>query len=374
MALQLIQQPGEVSFSGDPIVVKVKTTLTGKTFLRIQMKCAVTLYRDGESRSYEESYSYEVSTDGVALFNVGEAIKTAFDAFSSQEVTSSGIEQLLFAAKYKLIFHEVYLDGRIEVTEGQLESSEYKAVMGELTEYERMIASSADTAAILGDGRVMSRKPEGERLVKGRGITIPMINTKTDTVSVTAKQDEITREVSIHTGGAFVPKTLTLDDSWMRPEAVKLITSVGETLLKYIIDPHPGLVSFLFINGFGMIESATAETKETLAFEGGSETYTVSKEIGFRPNTSICSYAQHFKGRLKMSSGYTTLEWAEWWITEFVTTRKAWMWYEDKWIPVAIIPEESNKLYDLSKPGLVAVNFEVRYSFTGGTRNLFVKS
>lgn len=95
MAIQFIQQPGAVSFSGDPIIAKVKTTLSGKTFLRVQAKCAVTVYRDGESYDYAENFSYEVGSDGVAVFSVNDTIKTAFGIYASQEVTSAGIQQTL---------------------------------------------------------------------------------------------------------------------------------------------------------------------------------------------------------------------------------------------------------------------------------------
>jgi hypothetical protein len=73
-----------------------------------------------------------------------------------------------------------------------------------------------------------------------------------------------------------------------------------------------------------------------------------------------------------MSSGFVNREWAEWWLTEFVVTRKAWMYDNGTYIPDAIIPEETNKLYDRAKPGLISVNFSVRYGFSGSTLNSFV--
>ena len=372
MAIQFIQQPGAVSFSGDPIIAKVKTTLSGKTFLRVQTKCAVTVYRDGESYDYAENFSYEVGSDGVAVFSVNDTIKTAFGIYVSQEVTSAGIQQTLFAAKYKLTFQEVYLDGMVEVTEGKLESSEYKAVMGALTEFERLTSPSADTSSILGNGRILSRKPAMERVVKGMRIAVPAVSTKTDTIAYYVKQGETKKEFSVHTGGILVPKTLSLADDWLKEGEVEIGVS-GEIVRKYVAAPHRNLISFLFLNSFELLESVTAESRESLTYEIESETYVVGKEIGFRPNTSLLSYSDPASGKLKMSSGYVSPEWAEWWLSDFVVTRRAWMWKENRWIPVAIIPEESNKLYDRSKPGLVAVNFEVRYSFAGGTQNSFVK-
>ena len=131
--------------------------------------------------------------------------------------------------------------------------------------------------------------------------------------------------------------------------------------------------NFIFLNGFGMLESITAVTKESLEYEIQSETYAVPQEIGFRGNTQVVNYANSPEATFGMSSGFVNREWAEWWVNEFIVTRKAWVLHEGRYIPVAIIPDDTVSLYDKSKPGLMAVNFSVRYSFTGGTHNSFIR-
>ena len=142
---------------------------------------------------------------------------------------------------------------------------------------------------------------------------------------------------------------------------------------QYVVDSSPDMRHFLFINGFSLIESVTAFTKYSMEYDIQSDTYSVPKEIDFRQNTQIINYAQDPLATFGMSSGYVNREWAEWWISEFLTTKSAWMLVGSRFLPVSIIPEETTEIYDRSKPGLLAVNFSVRFSFTGGTYNSFVR-
>jgi hypothetical protein len=52
MAIQVLQQPPQIAFAGDPIVVKAKTTLSGKTFLRIKITVNSTLLPDYRLKPY----------------------------------------------------------------------------------------------------------------------------------------------------------------------------------------------------------------------------------------------------------------------------------------------------------------------------------
>ena len=133
MAIQVIQQPASISFAGDPIIVKAKTTLTGKTFLRIKLKCDVTAYRNSEQHTFSEPYSFEVASDGVATFNVGSTVKTALSRVIVQSADSGEVEQTMYAAKFKLTYKEAFIDGMIEIEEGQVVSEEYHAIPGSLT-------------------------------------------------------------------------------------------------------------------------------------------------------------------------------------------------------------------------------------------------
>ena len=124
MAIQVVQQPGAISFAGDPIIAKVKTTLTGKTFLRVKLKCDVTVFRNSEEHTYSEPYSFEVAADGIAEFNVGSTIQTALARYIIQTANNGEMEQTMYAAKFKLTYKEAYIEGMTEIEEEEITSEE----------------------------------------------------------------------------------------------------------------------------------------------------------------------------------------------------------------------------------------------------------
>lgn len=374
MALQVLQQPGEVSFAGDPIIIKAKTTLTEKVFLRISVECTVNIILDTIVGIYKEEYSYSVGNDGIATLNIGKTILSALERHNNQEVNESEITQDLYKANFSLLYKEVYLDGVQEVIGSTLTSETYVAIIGSLTEFERLTAANADTALLIGDGRFLSRKPDGEIVSQNETLYVPAVVDDVTTISCDVIQGEKTKQILTYTGATLVPKSIEIDtsDFVVGELNIQLVHGTGVSM-KRIVPETSDMRHFIFLNGFGLLESVTAVTRESLTYNIESETYVVPKEITYNGNTSVLTYSDAAKGTLKMSSGYVNREWAEWWVNEFATTRRAWMKIEGRFLPVSIVPEEKNELYDRSKPGLMAVNFNVRYSFAGGTMNSFVK-
>lgn len=373
MAIQILQQPPQISFSGDPIIVKAKTTLTGKTFLRIKITVNATAFAASEEFNYSENYSFEVGTDGTAVFNIGETIKTALARKMTFDVTSTNtISQMSYAARYTITYKESYLDGMIEIEEGETTSEQYNAIPGRLTEFERLTASSEDSTEILGNGRILSRKPEGDIVPIGMPLCIPAVNTRSDSITYTVTQGDESKEYSEYTRGALVPDSLNISTSTLKEGELFVSTGFETGKKRYAVKINPFMRHFIFLNGFGLMESVVACTRDSLEYDIQSEIYTLPLDISYRATTRTANYAQAPSGTFSMSSGFVNREWAEWWLTEFVVTRKAWMYDNGTYIPVTIIPEETNKLYDRAKPGLISVNFSVRYGFSGSTMNSFV--
>lgn len=372
MAIQVIQQPASISFAGDPIVVKARTTLTGKTFLRIKMTCNVTAYRSEEEVSYEEKYVYEVGDDGAATFNVSDTVRIALKRCIQQQVSGTTVSQTAYAARYTLTYKEAFLEDNVEIEEGELTSEEYKALPGNLTEYERLTALNADTSTLLGSGRILSRKPAGDRVVKGVDLYVPAVSTESGTISFSVTDGAGKKDYSQSTGGVLVPASLRIATDSLQEGKLTVSTSAETGKERYVVAPGPQIRHFLFVNGFGLIESVTAVTRESLQYGIESTVYAVPPETGFRATTQVVNFAKAPKGTYGMSSGFVSQEWAEWWVNEFLVTRRAWMLMEGRYLPVAIIPPEDTTLLDRSKPGLISVSFDVRLSFTGGTRNSFV--
>lgn len=373
MAIQVLQQPPQIAFAGDPIVVKAKTTLSGKTFLRIKITVNATAFSDSEEFPYSESYSFEVGSDGIATFNIGATIHTALSRKMAFDVTAEGnINQTVYAARYTITYKELYLDGMTEIEEEGSTSEQYNAIPGHLTEFERLMSSSEDTTEILGKGRILSRKPEGDIVPIGFDLYIPAVNILADTISYSVSQGEERKEYSEYTRGTMVPDSLRITTSSLEEKEMVIDTEFETGKKRYAVKSNPFMRHFIFLNGFGLMESVVAYTREALQYEIQSELYTLPADISYRATTRTDSYAQTPSGTFSMSSGFVNREWAEWWLTEFVVTHRAWMYDNGKYIPVTIIPEETNELYDRSKPELVAVRFSVRYNFAGGVFNSFV--
>lgn len=373
MAINVLQQPGTVSFAGDPIIAKVKTTLTGKVFLKISLKCNVKILRVSEEQNYVENYTYFVSDDGIAIFDVGNTIQTAFEKFASQEVENNTVLQNLYSASFQLTYKEIYLNG-IKEEEGTTVVSEwYNGIMGSLTEYERMTMPDANTSSVIGSGRMLTRKPEGEIIPKGIDLYVPAVSSVSETIIFGIVQGSESKETSKYTGGIYVPASMKITTDTLSIGFLRIDTTTETGKLKHVVEENSSMRHFLFLNGFGLIESVTAIVRESLNYNIDSEPFIIPGEISFKGYTRVISYSQTPKVELGMSSGYVNRQWAEWWINEFVPTLKAWMLLDGKYIPVAIIPEESNKLFDRSKPDMMSVQFKVQYSFSGGTFNNFAK-
>lgn len=373
MAIQVLQQPPQIAFAGDPIVVKAKTTLSGKTFLRIKITVNATAFAGSEEFPYSESYSFEVGADGIAVFNIGETIKTTLSRKMTFDVNGTQtLSQMIYAARYTITYKESYLDGMVEIEEGETTSEQYNAIPGRLTEFERLTTSNVDTTEILGEGRILSRKPEGDIVPLGWILCIPAVSTRSDTITYSVVQGEESKEYSDYTRGALVPDSLVISTFLLKEGELTVNTGFETGKKRYAVKTNPLMRHFIFLNGFGLMESVVAFTRDSLEYDIQSELYTLPADISYRATTRTASYAQTPSGTFSMSSGFVNREWAEWWLTEFVVTRKAWMYDNGTYIPVAIIPEETNKLYDRAKPGLISVNFSVRYGFSGSTLNSFV--
>lgn len=374
MAIQVLQQPPQIAFVGDPVVVKAKTTLTGKTFLRIKITVNAQAHADAEYYDYSEEYSYEVGSDGIAAFNISETLKAALYSRMTYDVGEDGsITQKAYAVRYRITYKETYLEDMVETEAGETTSENYEAITGSLTEFERMTASNADTTTLLGSGRILSRKPDGDIVPIGRKLLVPLVNVNSDTTSYTVKQGTDTQSYSKYTRGELVPASLEINTSSLQEGELVVSASFETGIKRYVVKENPLMRHFIFLNGFGLMESVTAYTRDALEYDIESNLYTPPSEISFRSTTRTANYAQPPVATFSMSSGYVSREWAEWWLTEFVVTRKAWMYENGKFIPVSILPEETNDLYDRSKPGLLAVNFSVRCSFAGSTYNSFIR-
>ena len=87
MAVTFTQLPGTLNFSNNPILLTAKTSLSGKTFLRII--CEATFQLAGDNTEvYKEAYSSPVSDGGTVTFNLSNASKVYYNQ-KINEITST---------------------------------------------------------------------------------------------------------------------------------------------------------------------------------------------------------------------------------------------------------------------------------------------
>lgn len=373
MAIQVIQQPGSISFAGDPIIAKALTTLIGKTFLKITLECKVELVNGDTVLPYSEKYTYTIGEDRTATFNVGKTVQTAFDKYTEQDVDKLAINQQLYAARFQLTYKEIYLNGVSEEEGSAVVSEWYHSVMGRLTAYERMTMPNADTTAVIGEGRMLTRKPDGEIIPQGIDLYVPALSTQSGVIDYYTIQDSVKKSNSHSTGGANVPASLKVNTSGLLLGALNITTAIETGKSKHVVVPSPFMRHFLFLNGFGLIESITATMREKMKYTIDSEKFIIPGDVNFKGYTRVVSYTKSPQVELEMSSGYVNREWADWWMNEFLPSGRGWMLQDGRYIPIAIIPEDNYKLFDKSKPGMIAIQFKVQYSFTGGTSNSFLR-
>ena len=375
MAISILQQPGNVSFAGNPIIVKAHTSLTGKTFLRIVARVSATAASvPATLNHYTEEYTYNVSGLGYATFNISETLRAAVEGFSEVGVKNGTVVQKICRARYYVELTEVYLDGMVEIKGDTAKIGPFIAAIGGLSDYELSLRGDFDMGMYIGSGLVLSRKPDGEVLYSKHPLYIPVMPSATASASISRSSypplpDEVASVESV-SAEAYIPVSVCMDMNGV-PEGAYTFTVTPckrpYTTVKYVRpDPIGKVCSFLFLNGFNVLESITAHT-------GRAKDYHVSQEhfleVGPMENafSDSINMGTAVRGELRVTSGYVSQEWADWWITEFLTSRKVWMLFGSRYLPVTVEADERMTVYDTSRPGMCAVQFTVRCAFGGST-------
>ena len=132
-------------------------------------------------------------------------------------------------------------------------------------------------------------------------------------------------------------------------------------------DPWEDYVDFLFVNRRGAVETCSGRTLESMKIEAQMNQYGKVERPRFAPSQSIMSIPTG-DGRRSwaMSSGYQTREWAEWWVLEFLHSRRVWMLYRGRYVPVTVKSSNSSvTIYDLKKGEMPHVDFTVTLALEG---------
>lgn len=373
MAVTFTQLPGTLNFSNNPILLTAKTSLSGKTFLRII--CEATFQLAGDNTEvYKEAYSSPVSDGGTVTFNLSNASKVYYNQ-KINEITST--DASMYAMQTLSIqCYEKWIDSYGEQTGTKVNvSGEILILPGGLTDFERMKLTNIDLEALIGDAKELSRKPQyGGVVYPGERILMPyfsMTANAKETSSAAYSNGDYSTELYVRQPKAVGLVGFEIDDSHVG-KTVTTSISVGRNLISKIV-PLSDKVKFLrFINGFGAVENISVCVNDTLEYAINTEESTLIGEPSFRNINRRMSRKTTDTGSYALSSGYVNNVWAEWFTHEVLMTPRAWMLIDGVWVPGDIIPEDTVQMYDRTEPGLQNVGFTFKMGIEGGTVNRFM--
>lgn len=327
---------------GNPIMVSVtaESGLSNATFHRVKLIVKAALSTDGTEKEYPLS---AVAGNGeIVEFDISTVLRSAASKYKYEYATMSrSYPYLAYTLK---AYDEYMLNGILQET-GEMKyngGTKSYALMGAFTARERYLSAS-DTKDVIS----FTRKPViGEVCAPWELFVYP------DAVATPMKiTDTITSGPSI--------SVATLDGSGTK-------TYEGRTIY---VDPNAkDRLLFQFVNGYGVVETISAEMLESVESSGESEVDIVTAPSSFKGvKQNIVRRADREKV-YKCSSGYINREWAEWWATEFLGGdafrrsghSQCWVLMDGNWLPCTIEPDEDINIYDRAKPSLTHVDFEMR--------------
>lgn len=371
MAITYNAQPGKVNFCKNPIIVRALTNLRKKTFLNIICEVSFAL----GAYTYSEKFSHPVADEGEAIFNLSLPSQVLYNRLYRQLLDGTGWDFRLIRQSMTVLCYESWIDNGIVITGvATAINGDMYVYPGGLTDFERLKASSSDIESLLGDYRFLSRKPNAGIVYPGETIFMPYfaaVSNSKETAS--AVYDSDTPDIRNFSRSSYYVSHETFKVlSGM--EGKQLTTGIGadRPLISVVAPLDPRVKLFRFINGFGMMENIAVRSNETLKYNITSNNDTLFGDESFQfikrrigdKNTGI--------GKYGLESGPVTMQWAEWFIHEFLPTPIAWMYEQGVWIPGTITCEDDFKLYDKAKPGILSVAFFFKRGIDGGTLNSFI--
>lgn len=127
---------------------------------------------------------------------------------------------------------------------------------------------------------------------------------------------------------------------------------------KEIIDHRPR-TTMLFVNSRGVLETISLFAKESKEYEISSEVMAVGRTPSYSPQPGMTTHKTLGNATWQMSSGFVNRDWAEWFVVEFLTSKKYWMLIDGRWLPVVVSSKESITVYDRNDTSLRDVQFTV---------------
>ena len=150
------------------------------------------------------------------------------------------------------------------------------------------------------------------------------------------------------------------------PAAAPTAADASEQHAPFVLRDSMDYQDFLFVNRRGAVETCSAMVKESMDISIETTSYNRVERPTFSPSRSLMALTSGDRRSWDMSSGYVNREWAQWWTSEFLMSKRRWMRIGDKYIPVIITPaKKSVNIYDKTKQQMAHVDFTVTLGLEG---------
>ena len=326
---------------GSPINVAVTAESVGSraTFHSVKLVVKAAL---NENLDYEDFVLGWPASDGEIInFDISSALRSKLKEHQYDALESSTDMPYI---KYTLqAYDELMSDGIFIGKQGVIDYGSYLfALAGSFTEVERYLSNKSKNLT------KFSRKPESGEVCNLGDIYL----------SSAPPSEPITFATQLQSGP-------TVEKFELQEKGIRTIHN-----RKVYVEQNPNRWLFQFINGLGVIETASCLSLESLQYEFKNERNLLSIFRQFKPK-STRSMSRYSSGQIyKMSTGPVNREWADWWCNEFLCCPASWVRIEGKWFPCTIEPEEEVDIYDRTEESLISIAFTMQPDFSGGFLNL----
>lgn len=318
------RQTSDFIFSGDPVIVTVTPSsfTNGSTFRQVIVAVQCDIFPVRGNRAFQFVASATENGKDVSL-DISSALRSTLAQwqYDTASVKAGGSISYPYLQFYVNAHErEMKSDGSVvdyaSTKEPSGSNTFFRAYIGGVGEYARW-------QGVKPDGSKFTSKPSGELLGSGQLTCSTRLtnNVVTTTFSSTSGNDARERKV------------------------------------------------FLFVNSYGVFETVSVLTSESLSYSISSSRHSLSTAPSYEAKPGISTYKQGGGAVWQMSSGYVSRDWADWFASEFLMANRYWMLHDGRWLPVTVEPDsDAVTVVELSDPSLMAVNFTVCSAVNGSVR------
>lgn len=376
----------QICLSGSPIVVSGTSTCVAVQNSTLHRAVLHAECKNGSTKVYEDDLVCNLDSSMTAapfIFNLSDIAQAAYRRATTYGLDTNGLPAITRTTlTMTFSIKEAYLlDGSTTTPSSGAYTHQAPFIIlpGAWTDEEREYhADRYDMTEYLNSARLMSRKPSrGDVALAEHPVYIPLCGAY---VEATEEEDEDTGETTTtdayigdaHISASYTGQTTALTSGDVTFGSVRIVpplpyktytlfvgneADAAGTL--YAVPAQRDRRELVFVNGFGLLESAVCVSNETLERSVKVTSLLARMATRFGLDRSGINLSRMGNKAYGLSSGAVTKEWAEWWLTEVCCSPHAWMYdrEKDRWLSGVIVPSEKNTIYDRSKADAPAISF-----------------